>query len=334
MPQPGIVDLHAHFVPAGLISELAAGSSDWRMESRYEDEYLVLRVEGRDMLLPCTGVHDVAQRIKDMDATGVQWHVMSAMPFLFYYWAQPDLAVRMAQLTNESMAEAVRMYPDRLMGLASVPFSHPDAIGEARRAVEELGLHGFGIGTEFRGEQVDGPRFRALFELAAELDVPIFVHPHHVTTPAGLEGRFLLNLVGNPMATTIALGRFAFSGIQDELPGLRTVWAHLGGYVSLAVSRLEHGARSHAEAAGGGTPPREVIRNVWVDALNHDIRAVRFAAEILGRDRIVVGTDYCAQMGISAPDAQIREIATEDPELADLIAYKNARAILPALNLD
>lgn len=328
----GIVDLHSHFVPAGLVADLANGSRDWRMESRYEAEDLVLRVEGRDMLLPCNGVHDVSQRIRDMDSMGVEWHVMSAMPFLFYYWAEPELAVKMTRLTNESMAEATRAHPRRLLGLASVPLGAPDHLGEARRAIEELGLHGFALGTEFGSEQIDGPTFRGVFRLAAELDVPIFIHPHHVTAPRGLDGKFLLNLIGNPMATTIALGRFAFSGIQDELPGLRTVWAHLGGYLSLAVSRLEHGARSHAEAAGTGTPPREVIRRVWVDSLNHDIRAVRFAAEILGRDRLVIGTDYCAQMGISAPAAQIDEIASEDPELAELIAWRNARDILPALN--
>jgi len=331
---PTIVDLHAHYVPEELVRQIESGARGWEMDARREPEGLILRIRGRDMLNPCSGQYHVPDRIADMDRTGVAWQVMSAAPFLFYYWAAPELAVRIARLTNESMAAAVAEFPGRLRALASVPFSSPRWFDEARAAVTHLGLHGFAVATEFGEEQIDGPTFRSLFKLAVELDVPVFIHPHNVGTPRGLDGNYLINLIGNPMTTTIALGRFAFSGIIDELPTLRTVWAHLGGYVSLAASRLQHGAEVRPEAASGDRlPPAQVMRRIWVDALNHDVRAVRFAGHIHGDDRVVAGTDYCFDMGIADPSQQIASLARIDPAFAERVAWKNAAAVLPGLSL-
>lgn len=330
-----MVDVHAHFVPEELV-DAPGDHRAWGFDQVSVDGptgAAVIAIRGREFLCPRPGQYRLEPRIADMDASGVAVQVLSAAPFLFYYWAEPDLAVRMASFTNEALARAVRAHPDRFLALASVPLGAPNAVDHARSAIEDLKLHGFALGSAYRDEHVDGPTFRPILRLAEELGVPIFFHPHNTGPPAGLGDYYLINLVGNPMATTISLARYLSSGLPQSLSSLRTIWAHLGGYGALALPRLQHGRRVRPELASSPHDMSQAADRIWVDALIHDVRAVHFAAEVFGRTQIVVGTDYCFDMGIDAPARHLEEIAERDRALADLIARDNAvRLFGPALD--
>src|SRR3546814_1801056 len=106
---------------------------------------------------------------------------------MFYYWADAALALRMAGLVNDGVAEMVSTRPDRLRGMATVPMQHPDAaVAELERVVSEYGFKAVEIGTSIEGAQLAEQRFRPLLRRAAELGVFVFAHPYYVGSKAGL----------------------------------------------------------------------------------------------------------------------------------------------------
>lgn len=323
-----MIDVHAHYVPQAFVDRARSAPGSLGATVSQSDDGLLIDIGARSFLCPGPGEYDDAARLEDMDAAGVDVHVLAPAPFLFYYWAEPALALEVARLTNDAVAATIADHPDRFIGLATVPLSSPDALGEMERAVGTLGLHGVTVGSAFRGEHVDGPTFRPILRRAAELGVPVFVHPHNLQPFAGLEDYYLINLIGNPMATTVALARFIYAGVLEELPDLRTYWAHLGGYASLAAGRLDHGYRVRPEARDRlPQPPSAYLQRVWVDAIAQDPRMVHAAAEVLGRDKIVLGTDYNFDMGLDRPRELIDALAERDPDLAERVAFRNAAAL-------
>lgn len=320
-----MIDVHAHYVPQAFVDEAERAPGSLGASVSRSEDGLVVEINERAFLCPGPGEYDDGARLRDMDAAGVDVHVLAPAPFLFYYWADGELALEVARLTNDAVAATVASNPQRFIGLATVPLSSPNALAELERAVTALGLHGIAIGSACRGEHVDGPTFRPVLRRAAELGVPVFIHPHNLQPLPGLEDYYLINLVGNPMATTVALARFVFAGVLEELPELRTYWAHLGGYAALAAGRLDHGYRVRPEARDRlPQPPSSYLARVWVDAIAHDPRMVHAAAEVLGRDRIVLGTDYNFDMGLDRPGELIDALAERDEELARRVAVENA----------
>jgi aminocarboxymuconate-semialdehyde decarboxylase len=320
-----VIDVHAHYMPQAFVDAAERAPGSLGATVSHSREGLVVEIGARSFLCPGPGEYDDAERLRDMDTAGVDVHVLAPAPFLFYYWAEGELALEVARLTNDAVAATVASKPDRFIGLATVPLSSPDALAEMERAVTTLGLHGITIGSACRGEQVDGPTFRPILRRAAELGVPVFVHPHNLQPFPGLEDYYLINLVGNPMATTVALARFIYAGVLEELPELRTYWAHLGGYASLAAGRLDHGYRVRPEARDRlPHPPSTYLERVWVDAIAHDPRMVHAAAEVLGRDKLVLGTDYNFDMGLDRPGELIDALAERDDDLAKRVAVGNA----------
>jgi aminocarboxymuconate-semialdehyde decarboxylase len=320
-----VIDVHAHYVPQSYVEQASRAPGSLGATLAESDEGVSIEIGSRSFLCPTPGVYDDGERLLDMDAAGVDVHVLAPAPFLFYYWAEPELALEVARLTNDSVAASVAAHPDRFVGLATVPLSSPDALAEMERAVSTLGLHGITVGSAFKQEHIDGPTLRPVLRRAAELDVPVFVHPHNLAPFPGLEDFYLINLVGNPMATTVALARFIYAGVLEELPSLRTYWAHLGGYASLAAGRLDHGFNVRPEARDRlPAPPSSYLEKVWVDAIAHDHRMVHAAADVLGRDKVVLGTDYNFDMGLDRPRALIEAVAETDDDLAQRVAFRNA----------
>jgi predicted TIM-barrel fold metal-dependent hydrolase len=87
-------------------------------------------------------------------------------------------AIKWSKLTNDGLAAAVKKYPKHFIGLATIPAQSPDdAAEEIERAVKKLGLKGVNITSHARNEYLDGKKYRIIFETAAKLDVPVYVHP-------------------------------------------------------------------------------------------------------------------------------------------------------------
>ena len=118
-----------------------------------------------------------ALRLREMDAGGIDMQVLSEAEPGAQNLA-PDQAVPLARASNDLLADAVKRHPDRFAGFATLPTPDPAAAAkELERTVRELSFRGAMVHGSTRGHFLDERQFWPIFESAAALDVPIYLHP-------------------------------------------------------------------------------------------------------------------------------------------------------------
>ena len=297
------IDLHSHVIPHRLVEAIAAEPGVFR--ARIDGDGTARKViHDQGYVYPLfQEFHDVDAKLDSMDRKRIDISAISPAPPTFYYWADADLALRVAGLVNDGIADMVAAMPARLRGMASVPMQHPDAaVAELERVVREYGFKAIEIGTSIEGAQLAEPRFRPLLRRAQELGVFIFAHPYYVGNKGGLEDFYLTNLIGNPLDTTVMVANLMFSGTLDELPELKFLLAHGGGFTPYQIGRLVHGHKVRKETSRASrSNPRELLRRFYFDSLVFEPQALRALIDLVGADRVAIGTDAPFDMADNDP---------------------------------
>jgi 2,3-dihydroxybenzoate decarboxylase len=174
-----------------------------------------------------------ALRLAEMDEAGIDIQVISennpATQNL-----DAETAVTMARASNEVLHEAVRAHPDRFAGFATLPTPDPKAAAdELERCVTKFGFKGAMIMGLTHGRFMDDKRFRPIFERAAALDVPVYIHPtppHPAVHEAYFKDYPVLAQapLGFTLETLTHTFRLIVSGLFDEFPALKIIVGHLG----------------------------------------------------------------------------------------------------------
>jgi aminocarboxymuconate-semialdehyde decarboxylase len=301
MASPPVVDIHAHFVPEGYLRLIEAEGQAHGVTLRPGPEGPFIMI-GPVPIGPITpAYHDLGRRLAAMDRQGVTVHALSLMPPMVY-WADADLGLRLARVVNDAIAEAVRTHRDRLVGLATLPLQAAEAaVAEVSRAVRELGLRGVYLGTNVRGVDLDEAGFTPVFARIAELGVPVFLHPLNVLGGGRVGAYYLHNLLGNPFDTAVAAARLVYGGVLDRFPTLRVCLPHAGGAFPYLLGRIDHGYRVRAECRHLPRPPSAYLDRFFFDTISHSPGALRFLIGLVGADRVMLGSDYCFDMGYEEP---------------------------------
>src|SRR5438105_10998509 len=247
---------------------------------------------------------NVEGRLAECDAAGVNVQVLSTVPVMFSYWAEPDLARDLARYLNDHIAEVVAAHPTRFAGLGTIPMQSPDlAIRELERCVRDLGLAGVEIGSNVNGANLDSPELFPVFEAAATLNAAVFVHPWEMAGRDRMTRYWLPWLVGMPAETSLAICPLIFGGVLERLPAVRIAFAHGGGSFPATIGRIVRGfeARPDLCAVSNDVSPREYLRRIYVDSVVHDPLTLRYLLDLMGPDRIALGSDYPFPLGEARP---------------------------------
>lgn len=244
-------------------------------------------------------------RLAQMDATGIDFQILS----LFDPGVQEDddvaRAVDLARRANDDLAETVRATPNRFGGFATLATQAPDAAAtELRRAVTELGLVGGLINGRSRARYLDDPAYEALFACAQELNAPIYLHPttpHPAVMQAWFEpyvadGMHLASWGFAAECGTHVL-RLIYSGLFDRFPRLQMIIGHLGEMLPFAAYRID---RYYGLGGSGGAKktlqrlPSEYLRSNFHVTTSGNFCPAAFACTlaVMGADRVMFSVDY------------------------------------------
>ena len=174
------IDMHAHvLVPE--VEALVAGTEGRRNELATQAAWAGPESSAHNRSLGAAygpKLTDVARRLADMDAMGVDMQVICTSPTQYYYWAEPDLAGRIVAAANNHLASLVAAHPTRFLALAAVSLQHPSLAAEQlTHAVRSLGLRGVEIATRVEDRELSDEALDPFWAAAESLAAVVFIHP-------------------------------------------------------------------------------------------------------------------------------------------------------------
>lgn len=154
----------------------------------------------------------------------------------------------------------------------------------------------------------------------------LFIHPWEMMGSDQLNKYWLPWLVGMPAETARAICSLIFGGVMEKFPKLRFAFAHGGGSFPYTIGRIKHGfdVRPDLVATDNIISPEKYIGKFWVDSLVHDTKAFQFLVDVMGTDKICLGSDYPFPLGESVPGQLIEEMAFEK-SIQENFLFKNAK---------
>jgi aminocarboxymuconate-semialdehyde decarboxylase len=188
----------------------------------------------------------------------------------------------------------------------------------------ELGAVGVAVATSIAGRRLDEEIFRPFWELCGRRSLPVFVHPAYNDQHPALQSWYLQNVIGNPLESTIAIERLMSCGLLDEHPGIKVVAVHGGGFIPYQLDRLRHASSVRPEFTAPVDTER-LLDHFFFDTVLHGEAALRFLAERVTFDRLVLGTDMPFDMAVADPLEVLRN-ALGEPAI-DLVADSNPRRL-------
>jgi aminocarboxymuconate-semialdehyde decarboxylase len=285
----GVIDCHAHWQP---------------------EPYLKAMKElGKPVNNPNPFNFDLDKRLKRMDEQGVQMHVLTILTPAIQ-WASPADGAHMAQLINDAAVEAHNAHPDRFIAGIAMPIQDPVlALKELNRVAGKPGLRGVHLPTSNDAKDyLFQPNFEPVLARAEELGLPLIFHP--IGLVAGedrLQGpAFINNTVGFPFEHTITAAKFITNGVLDKYPKLDIVLGHAGGAFPYLAGRIQYGMERRNIKLPH--PFRDYIRRFHYDTIAYYPETLRFLIDLVGVDRVVIGTDNYAAMDLDKPTALVEEL--------------------------
>ena len=290
------IDVHNHFYPAEFVAEIARHSTAARISVGPAGE---TRIEyAGDYSVIVDAHQDPALRMADMDRAGIDLQILSlTVPGV--HFEDPDRGIELARVTNDAFGRIVGDHPGRLGAFATLPTQDPVAAArELERAVSQLGLAGAMIFSNLGGKPLDDTSFWPIYEAAEALRAPLIVHPIGPPSLANMEDMRLVALLGFPFDMTLAAARLALSGTLDRFPSLILILSQLGGAIPMLAERVERGYAIYPELTGKlQRSPTEYFRSMYYDTVPYGAVGIPATYQLVGPERILVGSDYPHQIG-------------------------------------
>ncbi|KAI8848191.1 hypothetical protein BC829DRAFT_394627 [Chytridium lagenaria] len=301
-----LVDVHTHVYLPRYMETLRSRTNVPRVfkNDKGQERLIILPQEDLDASTR-TGrpvgpeYYDMSVKLSFMDKHGIDTSVVSlANPWLdFLPHAQ---AVTLATDLNKDLNDLCTPYGGRLFGFGVLPTGSSDVsswVSEIRRIAGMGNMRGAIIGTKGLGKGLDDKELVPFYKEAAETGMMLFVHPHYgigADVFGEVENGHVLPLaLGFPFETTIAISRLILSGTLDLVPNLNLLLAHSGGTLPFLAGRLDSCVLHDPHVASRlAHPPSSYLRRFYYDAVSYHPPALRCAAELVGADRLIFGTDH------------------------------------------
>lgn len=326
-----MIDIHSHFFPRISRAEardVEAARAPWlAVDADGRSGQIML---GEKPFRPVSEeLWDAEARIRTLDAAGIELQIVCATPVLFGYAWEAARAADWAARMNEKAARYCAVRPERLRWMAQVPLQDPRlACAEAARATSE-GAVGVQIGNHVGAKDLDHPDMVDFLAFCAQRGIPVFVHPWDMMGGTGRMRHWMLPwLVAMPAETQLGMLSLILSGALERIPGtLRICFAHGGGSFAYTLGRIDN-AWKHRDIVRRDCPelPSSYARRLHVDSAVFDAGALKLLTDVMGPERIMLGTDAPFPLGEQQPGALVRTCGFLGADARHRILDGNARA--------
>ncbi len=311
---PGSIDLHSHWLPESYAKALTK-----------------LRPSTPASTNPLD--YDLDKRRQWMDSRGVQMIALTLNGGMPWQWVRPEEGARLAQIINDAAIEAHIKYPDRFMGAVEMSIRDPQlALKELNRVAGSPGMRAVHLPNSMEGhDYLFEPAYEPLLARCEELGYPLLFHPldgddniyggkERLGNPLAQSAN-INNTLGFTFENATTAAKFIITGTLDKFPKLEIVLPHSGGCFPYIAGRVERGLTAMKFKLQH--PFRDYIRRFHYDTLTFYPETMRFLVELVGADRVVIGTDNYARMDVDQPNALVEQINLPAQDL-DRILRGNA----------
>jgi aminocarboxymuconate-semialdehyde decarboxylase len=291
------LDLHTHYYPPVYFDKVRDLPSEFSFDKSSSGQ-TIITYRGARFFGVTPAMTDVARRIEDMDRVGIDVEVVSlSTPNVFFADAQHQTEI--ARMVNDAYAELIAAHPARFKGFASIPMDNPDAaLAELHRAIDELKLNGVILLSNIGGKPLTSPEYRPFFAEANRTKLCILLHPMLPANTDPFREYVLGPIVGFMFDTTLAIARMCFDGMLKDFPDIRWIAAHLGGAVPYLMERMDNGWRDFPECRTKiDELPSTYLKKLYYDTVNFNPHMLMMVRNMIGADRMVMGSDYPHLLG-------------------------------------
>jgi aminocarboxymuconate-semialdehyde decarboxylase len=328
------IDIHAHLVPRSLWQAVDARKDWYGFRHEPGDGIGTMVGDGKRTQFSSPKVRFTPEeRLKDMDAQGVDVQVVSIHTPFFGYHLDPAQGRALARDVNDEIAGMARQWPGRFAGLATLPVQDvTSAIDELERAVTVLGLKGAELDTAgVNGESWDEAKFRPLFKAAEAMGAVLFFHPQpqHNFMLQRTSKYGLFNSLGVIVDDAICIAMLIYGGVLDACPTLKVCIAHGGGPACYAMGRMDRGWQGMpVERRSIPHPPSSYQRRLYYDTVVGSERVLRFLIDEVGVDRVVLGSDWPFVPWHPSPVTWVQGLPSLSQDEKEKILWRNLEALL------
>ena len=319
-----IIDTHAHVVPDSMLEALRSERTLFpsvRLDAGGAAPRVAFAggAPGRPIQ---PRLSDLSVRRDWLKTVGVDHQLVGGWTDVYGYDLPGEEGADWARFYNEHMAKDAASLPS-LSALATVPLQNGELAAKVLEEALDAGFKGAMIATQPKGigGNLDDPSLDPFWQVASARNAAIFLHPHYICSDDRLDGYDLVNAVGRLADTTIAVARLLFSGHLTRYPGVTLLLSHAGGALPYALGRLKRNRAIHPEYAD----PEEGFRRLYFDTVLFEPLALRFLCDLVGADKIMLGSDYPFGIGDLEPRGVVDRTPLTAAERAAILGENAAR---------
>ena len=329
-PSP-VIDIHSHFLPDKW-PDLAKryDTPDWPWMRHTEPGKAMLMVGEKEFRPVYDACWSGRRRVEEMDRDAIDMQVISATPLLFAYDRPSAHAADCARIFNDLSLEICAQGDGRLLSFCQVPLQDTDAAcDELSRAMKD-GHIGVQIGNHVGERNLDDAGLINFLEHCAAENAAVLIHPWDMMAKDRTAKYMMAWTVGMPAETQLGIVSMILGGAFDQLPdNLRLCFAHGGGSFAFLLGRLDNAWQRRDIVRGKSEHvPSNYARRFYVDSAVFDPVALRFLADVMGDDRVMLGSDYPFPLGEEFVGELIRNAPGFDDDAKARLLGGNAMKFL------
>jgi aminocarboxymuconate-semialdehyde decarboxylase len=324
------IDMHSHYFPREWEDLHRRFGGEWPWMKHLGEGKAMVMIGEKEFRPVYSACWDAGKRLEEMDRDGVDLQVMCSTPVLFAYARPAAQAQYCAQLFNDAGLELAARGKGRLKTLCQVPLQDTDAACKELSRAMKSGHLGVQIGNHVGERDLDDEGIVTFLQHCANEGAAVLVHPWDMMGGARTARWMMGWTVSMPAETQLSIVALILGGGFDRLPrNLRICFAHGGGSFAFLLGRLENAWHNRDAARGKSKlPPSAYTERFYVDSAVFDARALRLLIEVMGEERVMLGSDYPFPLGELRVGKLIRDMQSLSDAARKKLLVENAQRFL------